>query len=98
MKDKPTFDSLPAVIQERLLWNMELDYDSYEGSKADTIHLIMVGSTISRTNELIIKNYAALGVDTLVAYLGQERDAAAKSVAQMNRLMTDLIHEFGTTE
>ena len=57
---KPTemkFDELPCSVQESLLWDMELDYDGYESSKAETIHTILCGSHCSSTNELIIKNY-----------------------------------------
>ena len=56
---KPTemkFDELPCSVQESLLWDMELDYDGYESSKAETVHDIMHGDR-SPTNELIIKNY-----------------------------------------
>ena len=56
---KPTemkFDELPCSVQESLLWDMELDYDGYESSKAETVHDIMHGDC-SPTNELIIKNY-----------------------------------------
>lgn len=57
---KPTemkFNELPCSVQESLLWDMELEYDGYESSKAETIHTILCGSHCSSTNELIIKNY-----------------------------------------
>ena len=57
---KPTemkFSELPCSVQESLLWDMELEYDGYESSKAETIHTILCGSHCSSTNELIIKNY-----------------------------------------
>lgn len=57
---KPTemkFSELPCSVQESLLWDMELEYDGYESSKAETIHQILCGSHCSSTNELIIKNY-----------------------------------------
>ena len=99
MKDKPSFDSLPASIQERLLWDMELDYDSSESSKAEAIHMIMVGDHCNQWNKLIIQNYyKALIVETLVEYLGQEQKAAEQSLAKINRMLTDLIHEFGKSE
>ena len=56
---KPTemkFDELPCSVQESLLWDMELDYDGYESSKAECIHQILHG-ICTTTNELIIKNY-----------------------------------------
>ena len=57
---KPTemkFNELPCSVQESLLWDMELEYDGYESSKAECIHQILCGSHCSSTNELIIKNY-----------------------------------------
>ena len=99
MKDKPPFESLPAAIRERLLWNMELDYCPYESSKAEAIRDIMHCTKVVGTNALIVSNYyKALSVDSLVRYLGQESDAAAKSVREMDALMVRLIHDFGTTE
>ena len=62
------FDDLPGSLQESFLWDMELDYDSYESSKAETIHLIQVGAEISSTNKLIIANYyKALSVESISA-------------------------------
>ena len=54
--DQLPFNSLPGSVQEYLLREMELDYDGYESSKAETVHDIMHGDC-SPTNELIIKNY-----------------------------------------
>lgn len=31
----------PGAILEDFLWDLELDYDHYEGSKAETIHAIL---------------------------------------------------------
>ena len=56
---KPTemkFNELPWSVQESLLWDMELEYDGYESSKAECIHQILCGNCTT-TNELIIKNY-----------------------------------------
>ena len=50
------FNELPCSVQESLLWDMELEYDGYESSKAETIHQILCGSC-STTNEFVIKNY-----------------------------------------
>lgn len=50
-----SFFDLPSLLQESLLWEMELDYDSYESSKEATISQIMNGY-IGFTNERIIEN------------------------------------------
>jgi hypothetical protein len=55
MKPVSFFD-LPDVLQESFLWDMELEYCPYEGSKADTIHSILYNPP-SSANEYAIKNY-----------------------------------------
>ena len=50
------FNELPCSVQESLLWDMELEYDGYESSKAECIHQILCGNC-STTNEFVIKNY-----------------------------------------
>jgi len=87
---KHTFDQLPASIQERLLWDMELDYDSYESSNADTIHSILVGSTFSERNQQIVRNYCkALSDETIKVYARQEREAIAASLAALDKFIQD---------
>ena len=57
MTKPPNFFDLPAILQEDLLWDMELDYDHYESSKAETIHLILFSkSHIGSRNKDIIEN------------------------------------------
>ncbi len=61
-----SFDDLPAALQEHFLWQMDLDYDSYESSNADCIHGILNGS-VSSTNERAIANYySALSVESIL--------------------------------
>lgn len=81
---KPTemkFNELPCSVQESLLWDMELEYDGYESSKAECIHQILCGSC-STTNEFVIKNFMlALSKDVLrdrLAALTQEAFDTAK--------------------
>lgn len=78
------FNDLPVLVQEALLWDMELEYDGYESSKAETIHMILCGSDCSSTNELIIKNYwKALSPDRVAIFLDH-------AVEQINRNRADL--------
>lgn len=39
MKPK-SWTECPLIILESILWDVELDYDPYESSKAETIHRI----------------------------------------------------------
>ena len=92
---KPTemkFNELPCSVQESLLWDMELEYDGYESSKAECIHQILCGSC-STTNEFIIKNFMlALSKDVLrdrLVELAREAfDTANRCQMLINRLRT----------
>lgn len=69
---KPDFNDLPWCVQERLLHEMELHYDSYESSKAQTIEQIEHGH-IDSYNEFVIKNYYnAVSEDFLVTVINEE--------------------------
>lgn len=46
----------PHNILENILWDCDLEYDHYEGSKAETVHTIQCGNVYS-TNDRIITEY-----------------------------------------
>jgi hypothetical protein len=84
------FFALPAYVQAALLWDMELDYDCYDSSKAECIHGILCGTHISHTNEAIIKNfYHALTAPALRMVTRQLIDLADQQVAAMEQLLKD---------
>lgn len=57
MKPK-SWEECPSVILEDLLWDVELDYDSYESSKAEVIHEIICNANcVSRRNEFILNEF-----------------------------------------
>lgn len=66
MKPASFFD-LPGSLQESLLWDMELDYDSYESSKAEKIHEIMVyeGHIKGRNRDVINTAYRFMDEEML---------------------------------
>ena len=81
------FNDLPELVQEALLWDMELDYDGYESSKAETIHMILCGSDCSSTNESIIKNYwKALSPERLSVFLGHAEEHVKRTTDGVNRV------------
>jgi hypothetical protein len=49
-----SYKDCPDSVLEALLWDMDLDYDSYEGSKEEVIHHVLCGASISSVNEKII--------------------------------------------
>ena len=87
---KPTemkFNELPCSVQESLLWDMELEYDGYESSKAECIHMILCGSDCSSTNESIIKNYwKALSPERLSVFLGHAEEHVTRTTDGVNRV------------
>lgn len=86
-----TFDDLPGKLQESLLWEIDLDYCSYESSKAEAIHDIMNGQ-ISLTNKGRIESaYKWMDEDKLVGYARNLRDQAAQEVESLNKLISELL-------
>jgi hypothetical protein len=55
MKPK-SWEQCPGVILESVLWDCDLEYDPYEGSKAETIHAIQCG-VVNSDNGKIIEEY-----------------------------------------
>jgi hypothetical protein len=51
------FNDLPLALRESLLWDMELEYDSYEGSKAETIHTLLNEGWTGTYNTNLISDY-----------------------------------------
>jgi hypothetical protein len=87
MKTKPPFTSLPADVQESLLWDMELNYDSYESSQAEAIHSILCGN-IYDNNEMVIENYyKALSLDDLASRIQHTMDGAKRTIENCQRLL-----------
>ena len=87
---KPTemkFNELPCSVQESLLWDMELEYDGYESSKAECIHQILCGNC-STTNEFVIKNYyKALSAEFLFRHILSVHDGAKRQVDECAQAM-----------
>lgn len=76
--DKPNFFDLPLNIKERMLWEMDLDYDHYDGtSKESVIHSILCGNKPSDYNTRIIESYYDRNFDneTLKSWFKQELES-----------------------
>jgi hypothetical protein len=86
MNKPSSWTDLPNTLLEVLLWDMDLDYCSYESSKAETIHEILNGNP-SVTNSLIISNYyKALSVETLCGILNGKILALNTSLMDLYKL------------
>jgi hypothetical protein len=87
MKNKPKWNDLPWCLQERLLYEMDLDYDGYEISKEDVIHSISNGD-ISDTNKYRIESfYKTFPLETLELYLKQEIKQKENSLKYMKEML-----------
>lgn len=73
---KPLFEHLPSVVQERLLWEMELDFDHYESSQAECVHDILNGNVRDQNERIIANAYKFLSEESLLVMLKQELEAA----------------------
>lgn len=78
-----SFFNLPYDLRESLLWDIELDYDSYESSKEACIHGIMNESyDLDRNKDKIANYYKALDEESLTACaINVEKDITARSRA-----------------
>ena len=57
MKPK-SWRECPSIIFESILWDVDLDYDSYESSKAETIHNISCNvDCVCVRNESILNEF-----------------------------------------
>lgn len=68
---KPTsFSDLPYALQESLLWEFNLDYDSYESSKAEAVHDILCNYPYagSRNDKIIKSSYEQISVKRLESW------------------------------
>ena len=88
---KPDFNSLPAILQERLLWDMELDYNADEtDSKAEIIDNIICGAKCHRNTSIIATYYDALSSEALLVRTTQERNRLSMQLFAMNKLVDEL--------
>lgn len=88
MKPLSFFD-LPEALIESFLWDMELDYDPYEGSKADTIHLITCnGPSRGSANDGHIKNYwKALSEEAFQMRVRRIKESLESDLAAVSKLL-----------
>ncbi len=84
------FDDLPWKIQERLLWDMDLNFDHYESSQAECIHCISCGHVNEENKRIIADYWEKFEPETLRIYLAQEIDAAKRALTALQNLEIQL--------
>ena len=86
--NKPPLDTLPSAVYERILWDVDLDYCSYESSKAACIHDILVGSYLSGSNKDSIEYYYKnLDNERFLTMLRQELENAESSANRIREMI-----------
>jgi hypothetical protein len=86
---KPTsFFDLPWVLQEILLSEMDnLDYDSYESSRAECVKNI-INEDISSNNLYLIENfYKNVSVEHLQLRATQAKESHLRSIEELNKII-----------
>jgi hypothetical protein len=87
---KPTsFFDLPWVLQEILLWEIDnLDYDSYESSRAECINCIS-GGDVSSNNKYIIENfYKNVSVEHLQLRAKQCKESHLLAISALDKIIS----------
>lgn len=87
MKNKPKWNDLPWCLQERLLYEMDLDYDGYETSREDVIHSVSNGDISDRNKYCIESFYKTFPLETLELYLKQEIEQKENSLKYMKEML-----------
>lgn len=88
-----SFLDLPACLQERFLWECDLDYCHYESSMAEAVHSIMCNYPYEgSTNDLVIKStYAMLSPEKLAIWVRSELESAKATVEIMQKMLTETV-------
>ena len=86
---KPTsFFDLPWALQEDLLWEMNnLDYDSYESSRAECIHDIRNGNVGSANEEKINNFYKNVSVEKLQLMAKQSKESHLLAISALDKII-----------
>lgn len=80
----------PLPVLEQLLWDCELEYDPYEGSKAETVSAILNGS-INSHNERIVKTaWKMMSNDSYKLRLEQTKDSLRAQLRQIDEALDNL--------
>jgi hypothetical protein len=81
----------PLPVFEQFLWDCNLDYDSYEGSKEETVHSILNGGYISEHNKRIIDTaWKFMSNDSYKLRLEQAKDTLLDQIRQIDEALDNL--------
>lgn len=86
MKPESFFD-LPNLLQEPLLWDMELKYDSYDSSKESCIHQITNGFITEANRKIIESHFQNVSESFLSSLARSVKEDALRDLAVLDKFI-----------
>ena len=89
MQKPNSWTDLPGSLLERFLWDQDLDYDGYESSKAETIHMIMCDTSYcnSRNEDILDTAWKYFKVEDLEQWIRGEIVSLERQVITLKALL-----------
>ena len=87
MTTKPKFHELTYELQEQIVWDCDLDYDSYESSMAECVHMFMCGNGNRQNTEMVERRYESMELSDIE----QRMKAELSSLEEKCKSLTDLL-------
>ena len=84
---KPKLSDLPGSVYEEILWDVDLEYDSYESSKPDTIHSLICGNGSLSNKEKIERYYEQLTAEEVHAKMLNKFNELENQLAYLKECM-----------
>jgi len=80
-----SWETLPAPLLNNFLWNLDLEYDSYESSKAEAVHSIECGNDYH--NEKIVNSaWAMVTAETYSQWIADYITSLKEQLEQLEKL------------
>lgn len=84
-----TWENLPLCLLRRLLEECELEYDPYEGSKAERIEEIENGSISAENHRIVSTGWKMLWEETFAEWCRQEKASMIRQIQKIDELLLD---------
>lgn len=80
----------PLPVFEQFLWDCELDYDPYEGSKDETVNGIINGSINEHNKRIVDTAWKFMSNDSYKLRLKQAKDSLKDQIRQIDEALDNL--------
>lgn len=78
---------LPGPILEQFLWDCELEYDSYESSKAERVHSILNGSIYEDNQRIVDTAWKFMSEDSFRIRCENARNSLKSQLEEIQELL-----------